>query len=100
MTRDDGLPRSKWKLAEVKELMKDRDGETRGVVLRTVTKKGSHAILRRPVQRLCPLEVNSNTVSEQEKLSEEKNETVESSKQARRKAAIKADTVRRLFDQR
>ncbi|CAB4002376.1 Hypothetical predicted protein [Paramuricea clavata] len=41
-----------------------------------------------------------NTVSEQKKLSEEKNETVESSKPARRKAAIKADTVRRLFDQR
>ena len=58
-------------------------------------------MLRRPVQRFCPLEVNSNAVSAQEELSEEKNETVESLKPARQKmAAIKADTVRRRFDQR
>jgi CHAT domain-containing protein len=62
LIKDDRLPRSKWKLGEVKELMKGRERETRGAVLRTATKKGPHTILRRPVQRLCPLEVNSNAV--------------------------------------
>ena len=37
--KDNGLPKSKWKLAAVKQLMECRDGETRGAVLRATTKK-------------------------------------------------------------
>ena len=57
--KDNGLPKSKWKLAAVKQLMECRDGETRGAVLRATTKKWTHTTLRRKVQRLCPLEENA-----------------------------------------
>ena len=51
--QDEGLPRARWRTGEVKELLPSRDGETRGVALRVLNKKGSRVTtLRRPIQKL------------------------------------------------
>ena len=53
---DDDQPRTFWRLERVKELVIGRDGVARGAVLQ-VASKGSHLILRRPLQCLYLLEI-------------------------------------------
>ena len=59
LIHDDNLPRSNWRLGEVKELIDSRDGYKRGAMLRVTSKKGKHLTMRRPIQELFPLEVNT-----------------------------------------
>ena len=54
---DDGLSRSKWKTGVVEELIVGEDQEVRGVKVRTLTNKGTITYLKRPVQKIYPLEV-------------------------------------------
>ena len=52
-----------WKLGKIEELIRVVDGNARGAVIR-VCSGGRHSIvLRRPVQRLFPLEVKATTSS-------------------------------------
>ena len=53
---NDDQPRALWKLGRVKELVIGQDGVARGAVLQ-VASKGSHSILRCPLQRSYPLEI-------------------------------------------
>ncbi len=53
----DDHPRGFWKLGRVEETIFGRDGQVRGAVLRVPSKSGRCTILRRPLQRLYPLEV-------------------------------------------
>ena len=55
---DEGLPRSLWKLGNIKELIVGRDGLTRGASVSVATKGRSCATLNRPLQLLYPLEIN------------------------------------------
>lgn len=59
---DENIARSKWRTGEVKELIKSNDSEVRGAVVRTLTKRGTRSTLRRPVQKLFPLELNTGAV--------------------------------------
>ena len=52
----DDKPRGFWKLAKVQELITGRDGWVRGAIVKVHSGKNS-AILRRPLQRLYPLEI-------------------------------------------
>ncbi|KAK3727756.1 hypothetical protein QZH41_005209 [Actinostola sp. cb2023] len=57
LIHDENLPRSRWRLGVVNELIQSGDGEVRGVQLKTTTKRGILTTLRRPVQLLYPLEI-------------------------------------------
>ena len=58
LVHDDSKPRRCWKLARVEELIVGRDGLTRGAVRRVASTRGRRTVLRRPLQRLYPLEIN------------------------------------------
>ncbi len=55
------VKRLNWNIGRVKELLKGRDGNTRSVVLRTVSKSGEVILLNRPIQKLYPLELRSES---------------------------------------
>ena len=62
LIHDDKHPRGFWKTGVVEELMPGRDGVVRAATLR-VGKKGQASRLRRPIQRLYPLEVKASDTS-------------------------------------
>lgn len=58
--KNDSVRRSFWKLAKVEELHPGRDGKVRAVSVRVTSTNGSSIQrLRRPIQHVVPLEVNS-----------------------------------------
>ena len=54
---DDTLLRGYWRLGVVENLLTGRDGEVRAVSVRTHTKDHKPIVLKRPIQKLYPLEV-------------------------------------------
>lgn len=57
IVHDEDQPRGKWRIGKVEALVTGSDGCVRGAVVRVKTKAGRITKLRRPVQRLYPLEV-------------------------------------------
>jgi len=55
---EDGVQRGLWKLALVTDLVKSRDGEVRGAVVRCASDGGRFTEIRRPIQKLYPVELN------------------------------------------
>ena len=56
------MHRGLWKLGLVESLIKDKDGHVRRAVVKSTTlKKGNNARLRRPLQRLYPLELGARS---------------------------------------
>ena len=53
------LPRSRWKLGLVEELMQSKDHRIRGCKLKTWNENTGHEYINRPVNQLCHFEVNS-----------------------------------------
>ena len=77
----DDQPRAMWKLGKVEELLTGADGEHRAAVLRVAGEGRSSKYLRRPVQKLYPLEMsltpnrdNPNSEPELEQISESSSE--------------------------
>ena len=60
----DDKPRGFWKLARVEEVITGQDGNVRGAVVRVSSEKGRSTMLRRPLQRLYPLEIESGVEGE------------------------------------
>ena len=58
VVHNDNKPRGFWKLGKVEDLVVGRDGQIRGAELRIHGKDGRTTMLRRPLQRLYPLEVH------------------------------------------
>ncbi|CAB4002148.1 Hypothetical predicted protein [Paramuricea clavata] len=58
---------SQWKIGRVEALLKSKDGEVRGVKLRALNKKGKPIVLRRPIQKLVPLEIKEERKNEDSK---------------------------------
>jgi len=54
---DNCLPRQRWKLGTVQELIHGRDGLVRAAIVRVLS-KGVTTEIKRPVQRLYPVEVS------------------------------------------
>lgn len=61
---DENLRRTSWKTGIVEEVLAGADSKIRGAVVRT-TKNGKIQRLRRPLQRLCPLEVREDEQTQQ-----------------------------------
>ena len=65
---DESLPRTKWRMGVVHEMIKGVDKKTRGAVVR-IADKGKRSYLRRPLQRLFPLEILDDVEKEPERAS-------------------------------
>ena len=85
---EDNLPRSQWRLGRVEQLIPGADNCVRAAVIKVITKSGRPMTVKRPVQKLFPLEI----VTHDEQLQDE-------ARRPRRAAAINADYIRRLVDQ-
>ena len=55
VVHDDTLPHSFWRLGLIEELFK---GVVRGALVRLAPKDGRQSLLRRPIQRLYPLDIS------------------------------------------
>ena len=67
---DESLPRAKWRMGVVHELIKGVKKKMRGAVV-CIADKGKISFLRRPLQRLFPLEILGEVVEESESQPEE-----------------------------
>ena len=56
---EDKIPRQQWKLARIVNLFTGRDAEVRAAALRVCDKSGKVIEMRRPLQKLFPLEVEN-----------------------------------------
>ena len=101
LIHDENLPRRNWRLGEVTELIESKDGCERGAVLRVASKKGKHLKLRRPIQKLVPLEVSTGKPPENGNVGavQQPEPHTETSRPPRRAAAATTDMIRRLVDQ-
>ena len=61
---DENQPRGLWRMGRVDSLMRGKDGKVRAASVKTQAKDGKRIILRRPVQRLYPLETQINRSDE------------------------------------
>lgn len=57
IVHDQALPRGLWKLGRIQEVYIGRDGLPRSASVRTATRSRQHTLLKRPLQRLYPLEI-------------------------------------------
>ena len=86
---EDNHPRSQWRLGRVEQLIPGADNSVRAAVVKVyITKIGRPVTVKRPVQKLFPLE----GVTNDEQLLDE-------DRRPRRAAAINADLIRRVVDQ-
>ena len=60
---EDGVARGLWNLARVEKLLPSKDGQVRGAVVKHTTKGGRVTCLRRPLQRLYPVELGEHRES-------------------------------------
>jgi hypothetical protein len=108
---EDGLPRGLWRLGKIESVIPGNDGKIRAAVVKRRSKKGCITLLKRPVQKLFPLELFSER-SEQEldqgnnvEPFREGESDVEPTREnvsrdrPRQAAALDADYIRRLIDQ-
>jgi len=63
LIKDDKLKRNFWKKGYVEKLICGEDNKVRGAVLKVVNKKGDIGWIKRPIQRIVPLEVQKENVS-------------------------------------
>ena len=62
----DETPRGMWRLGIIEKELKGKDQETRGVVVRVKSGRGPSSFLQRPIQRLYPLEVRYQELTQPE----------------------------------
>ena len=62
----DDLPRGMWRLGVITEKIKGEDNAVRGAIVRIKSGRGPASFLRRPVQKLYPLEVKQREFNTQE----------------------------------
>ena len=67
MIKDDQpLPRSKWPIAKVEQLIRGKDGHIRGAKLRSTTKTGKKGSIHRPLAKIIPFEIAEDRQSSPE----------------------------------
>ena len=71
----DDQPRGQWRLAIVQRLLRGIDGEVRSASVKTQSKKGRSQILKRPIQKLYPLEVRSSEMTSQKEITSQQEMT-------------------------
>lgn len=60
--KNDSTNRAFWKLGKVEELLTGRDGKIRAAIVKVAGSKTRPTLLRRTIQQLIPIEVNSKPV--------------------------------------
>ena len=73
---DEDHPRGLWRLGRIEELIPGADGKIRGVRVKVVSKGGQVKIIRRPIQHIYPLEVQSKSTGEEVKVEESRSTPV------------------------
>ena len=58
---EENVKQGLWKIGKVEEVIRGRDGVVRGAKVKVMT-KGKLVLLNRPVQKLYPLEVRTETL--------------------------------------
>ena len=58
IVHDDSLPRGLWKLGRVLEVIPGADGLPQSALVQVARRDKQHALLKRPVQLLYPLEIS------------------------------------------
>ena len=110
---DEPAPRTQWRMGRVLQLVKGRDGQVRGARLKVLSKAGKQSSVHRPVQRLIPFEIREksavnpedevdmqeNTVNEEEIPQETEIQDVVSNARPSRKAAVEGQAMRRVREQ-
>ena len=100
LMKEDSLPRNRWRMGRVENLVIGRDGYCRGVKLATLSKTGRPTICSRPLQKLVPLVKESRSAKE----ICARNESASSSNfdlvntRPKRKAAVEGHEIRRLVE--
>ena len=61
LIKDDATKRKVWKKGRVEQLVRGNDGKVRGAVLKVKSPTGNLSTIRRPVQKLIPLEVQRSS---------------------------------------
>lgn len=104
LVHEDNKRRCHWKMGKVEQLIKGKDGKVRGAKVTTSSKGFKPTTIRRPVQRLYPLEVSCSDSKEKTAEGEvvlEDNEPARENeaepKRKRRAAAIEAEARRRQW---
>ena len=59
LVQEDHAKRASWKIGIVEEVIRGKDGEIRGAKVRKAGKAGKHESIKRPVQKLIPLEITN-----------------------------------------
>ena len=89
------VPRYVWKFGKVVELVKGRDGKTRGTKLLAVSSSGLQQNCYRPVQKLIPFEiVKNNKVNS----NENHDEGHCNNERPARRAAVEGEQLRKIRD--
>ena len=97
IVHDDNVQHQCWKLGRIVEVQQSADGVIRGTTVKVITKTGKVNKLRRPVQKLFPLEVLDKPAPD-ESDKQELEVKLELQLKPRRVAAQNADFLRRLVD--
>lgn len=103
---DTPLPRNKWRMGKVMQLVTGKDGKVRGARLRVISKEGRHTTAYRPVQKLVPFEIIQEKASDRippidadDQFSEtvpKESHGIEHVRRIRRQAAVSGQYERRL----
>ncbi|XP_068723639.1 uncharacterized protein [Montipora capricornis] len=93
---EDNLPRSQWRLGRVEQLIPSSDDNCRAAVVRVITKTGRPGTVKRPIQKLFPLEVQDGVTNDEQSRQERRQA---GARRNRRAAALNADYIRRLIGQ-
>ena len=87
---EDNLPRSQWRLGRVEQLIPSTDDNVRAAVVKVITKTGRAMTVKRPVQRLFPVEVREDVTNDEQTSEERRQNGV---RRTRQEAALNADCI-------
>ena len=57
-------PRCTWRIGRIKDVIKGKDEKVRGARIVCITENGHTSVLRRPINKLIPLEMENDDVDE------------------------------------
>ena len=63
---EDNLPRKQWRLGRVEQLIPNADDNALAAIVRVTTKTGRPMTMKRPVQKLFPLEVREDVTNDEQ----------------------------------
>ena len=73
----DDTPRGLWRLGVIEEKIVGKDNNARGAIVRVKAGRGPSAFLRRPVQKLYPLEASQEEIPNIDSTNDEVNESLQ-----------------------